>query len=71
MFYAAIMVCSLQAGAVPPCMVLKDTKGPYETKELCEERVGEMVGMLPMMFQPPYDIKYKCTKNPDGNKVAT
>jgi hypothetical protein len=52
-------------------MVLEDTKGPYETKELCEERVGEMVGMLPMMFQPPYDIKYKCTKNPNGNKVAT
>ena len=43
MFYAAIMVCSLQAGAVPPCVVLEDTQGPYETKKLCEERVGEIV----------------------------
>jgi len=71
MFYATIMVCSLQAGAVPPCMVMNDIRGPYPTVKLCEERVDEMVGMLPMMFQPPYDIKYKCVQNQNENKVAT
>ena len=61
MFYAFILICSLQPGAIPPCIEMEDTLGPYESRDLCIDRVNEMVELVPQMFNPPYNIKYKCT----------
>ena len=59
-----ILVCSMQQGAVPPCVEMQDTLGPYESHSLCKARVDEMVLTLPEMFKPPYNVKFKCAMEP-------
>lgn len=40
MWYATVVICSL---ATNGCLGLNDVRGPYDTKEQCEERTAEML----------------------------
>ena len=71
MFYAMLLVCSLQQGAVPPCVRLEDDRGPYETQELCKARVDEMAGTLTELFAPPYTVKFKCAEEKITRGLST
>ena len=60
MFFAEMLICSLLQGAVPPCVTLEDTRGPYKTEKECLARVEEMGELIPTIFNPPYETKYRC-----------
>ena len=58
LYEAAILVCL----SVSPdtCHELKDTRGPYETKEACKVRVDEMSRFAIKVHLFELDIKWKC-----------
>ena len=55
MFLASLYVC--MAMNMQDCVILYDERGPYETIELCQDRVHEMaavalsVGHVPISFR--------------------
>jgi len=65
LYEAAILVCL----SVSPdtCHELKDTRGPYETKEACKARVDEMstFAITANLFE--LDIKWKCASVSEKN----
>jgi len=58
MFEASILICSLITTA--ECMTLEDTRGPYETQQLCKNRVNEMVQDVWEIIPDNSSIKYRC-----------
>jgi len=62
MFEAFIMICSV--ALTDGCMELEDSRGPYETRSVCKERVDEMVNSMLSVIPPDSEIKWKCAYNP-------
>jgi len=60
MFQAMVLVCSMLPNAEPPCIELRDNRGLYKTEQQCEQRLQEMVDVVPQMFYPPYVVGSKC-----------
>ena len=69
LYEAAIIVCL----SVSPdtCHELKDTRGPYETKEACKARVDEMSRFAIKAHLFELDIKWKCTSVSGQNEEST
>ena len=65
LYEAAILVCL----SVSPdtCHALKDTRGPYETKEACKARVDEMSRFAIKVHLFELDIKWKCASVSEKN----
>jgi len=62
MFNAVVVVCSIMM-MDGPCLHYIDEWGPYETEEVCEERVMEMaeaILYMPKPLPPPHAYAYKC-----------
>lgn len=73
MFKAAILAC--MALDISSCYVFFDNKGPYETQQLCHDRIAEMSADLVGNGFVPQD--YRCqevrggitlNESNDGNK---
>ncbi len=62
MFTAFILICS--AAFTDGCLKLEDTRGPYEARSVCKERVDEMVHSMLPSIPPNSDIKWRCVHNP-------
>ena len=59
MFTTFVLICHLMTAQ---CVTLKDVRGPYQTKEQCEERVDEMAEDIQNGL-PFYRVtKYKCVQ---------
>jgi hypothetical protein len=69
LYEAAILVCL----SVSPdtCHALKDTRGPYETKEACKARVDEMSRFAIKVHLFELDIKWKCASVSGQNDEST
>jgi len=69
LYEAAILVCL----SVSPdtCHELKDTRGPYETKEACKARVDEMSRFAIKVHLFELDIKWKCASVSGQNNEST
>jgi hypothetical protein len=59
MFKASILICAI---AMPNCVTLEDTRGPYVTRNECVQRVDEMVKDMAPFLPPNPDIKFKCAR---------
>jgi hypothetical protein len=65
MFEAFILVCAMNIK--DECMELQDTRGPYETRQLCKTRVDEMFTSMLPIIPPNSDMKWKCVQTTGVN----
>ena len=64
MFTAMVMACVMHVQDA--CVVAEDSRGPYQTQEVCVVRAKEMIEELATMLPLPHTYKYKCVKDKDG-----
>ena len=57
MFLASLYVCV--AMNMQECLVLEDMRGPYETIELCQDRIHEMAAVALSVGHVP--IRFRCS----------
>ena len=69
LYEAAILVCL----SVSPdtCHELKDTRGPYETKEACKVRVDEMAEFAIKVHLVELNISWQCASVSEENDEPT
>jgi hypothetical protein len=60
MFEASLLVCLTVSPET--CTQLNDTRGPYASKNECEQRVDEMAEFAVAANLFELDIKWKCTE---------
>ena len=68
MFAASILICFGLSGE---CVIVNDTRGPYETRELCQERIIEMKEAVRTGFASygPAFYRSYCRKEKPGSLV--
>jgi|DEB0MinimDraft_4_1074332.scaffolds.fasta_scaffold54357_5 hypothetical protein len=61
MFKTLILMCVL--GNPYDCYQFSDLRGPYQTRDECVARAGEMIEtIIEIEYYPPADFKYRCDK---------
>ena len=64
MFEAIILICTLGLPEVyTNCEEVRDTRGPYVTKQQCKVRIDEILGDLPEYRPYSYPKGYRCDKS--------
>lgn len=58
MWEVFMLACAL--GRPDMCLIIENTRGPYDTKEICIERAKVMIQEAPSFIPWPHQIIYKC-----------
>jgi len=58
MFKAIVLACAISATS--DCIEFHDTRGPYQSKEACEERAYEMARDIPEAYDDLMPVKWRC-----------
>ncbi len=62
MFEATILACIINTG----CFIIEDTRGPYKTKDICEQRIVIITNEVSGLFDNMEFIDYECSKTNKG-----
>ena len=69
MLEAWILVC---LSVLPDtCVELRDTRGPYPTKQECRQRTIEMEALVIAQQLFPVDVKWRCLSVSENNDEST
>jgi len=63
MFEATIFACIINTG----CFIIEDTRGPYKTEDICEQRIAIITNEVNELFYNMEFIDYRCTKTKTGS----
>jgi hypothetical protein len=67
MFEALVLVCILHN--LDACQTISDTRGPYNTRDKCVQRVYEIASELPKYLPNFIATQYMCIEQPKGTRV--
>ena len=63
MFEATIFACIINTG----CFIIEDTRGPYKTEDICEQRIAIITNEVNKLFTDMEFINYECSKTNTGS----